>query len=254
VLVNGPGTADLGTVGVGGTGAVVTIAFTSDGPAPATTGGLALGGADAGAVGIVSDGCGSRTLPAYDECAVTVRLAPVRAGAQTATLSLPSNDPASPATVTLTGLATAPAGGGNTPPVVNPSPLTPAQRAGALLGTSSPFAAGTAGNLRLYTKSRSTRLGKPKASMVLGAAVCSGGSCSGKATAKLTLTPRTGKKRSYSFTLVRSLRLADGGATRLTLKLKRTDRRRIDAARKASLTLTVTNGRRSVKRTFSLTT
>ena len=76
--------------------------------------------------------------------------------------------------------------------------------------------------------------------MVLAAAVCAGGSCSGKATAKLTLTPRKGRKRSYSFTIARSLKLADRGATQLRLKLSRTDRKRIDAARKAALTLTVT--------------
>ena len=118
----------------------------------------------------------------------------------------------------------------------------------------SPFAAGTAGNLRLYTKSKSTKLGKPKATMILAAAVCSGGSCSGKATAKLTLTPRKGRKRSYSFTIARSLKLADRGATQLRLKLSRTDRKRIDAARKATLTLTVTNGSRRVSRSFSVTT
>jgi hypothetical protein len=90
--------------------------------------------------------------------------------------------------------------------------------------------------------------------MVLAAAVCVGGTCSGKATAKLTLTPRKGRKRSYNFTIARSLKLADRGSTRLTLKLKRADRKRIDAARKAKLTLTVTNGTRRVSRGFTLTT
>ena len=44
----------------------------------------------------------------------------------------------------------------------------------------SAFAVGAAGTLRLFTNSRSTRLGKPKASMLLAAAVCVGGSCSAR--------------------------------------------------------------------------
>ena len=130
----------------------------------------------------------------------------------------------------------------------------PAQLAGGLLGTRSPFAAGAAGNLRLYTKSKATKLGKPKATMLLAAAVCVGGQCSGKASAKLTLTPRKGRKRSYTFDIVKRLRLSDGGAMALTLKLSRADRKRIDAARKAALTLTVTNGSKRVGRAFTLTT
>jgi hypothetical protein len=260
VLVNGPASADLGAAVVGGAGALRTITFTSDGPSPAGAGALSLGGADAGAVSIVSDGCSARTLAAYSACAVTVRLVPLHAGAQSATLSLASNDPTSPATVALTGTATAPpappggGGGGGAAPIPLPSPFDAMRRAADLLGTRSAFAVGAAGNLRLFTKSRSTRLGKPKARMLLGAAVCDGGSCSGRATAKLTLTPRTGRKRSYRFTIVRSLKLADRGATRLTLKLKRADRKRITAARKATLTLTVTNGRQRVSRRFTLTT
>ena len=58
--------------------------------------------------------------------------------------------------------------------------------------------------------------------MVLAAAVCVGGTCSGKATAKLTLTPRKGRKRSYSFTdrPVAEARRPQA-RPRLTLKLKR---------------------------------
>ena len=259
VLLNGPPSADLGAASVGAAGAVTTITFTSDGPAPVSTGALTLGGADAGAVSIVSDGCSGRLVASYGACAVTVRLVPTRGGAQSATLSLASNDPTSPTTVALTGLATAtppPAapGGGGTPVTPIAPVFDPRQAAAGLLGTRSPFAAGTAGNLRLFTKNKSTRLGKPKATMTLAAAVCSGGSCSGKATAKLTLTPRKGRKRAYNFTLVRSLKLADRGASLLRLKLSRSDRTRIGAARKAALTLTVTNGSRRVSRTFTLTT
>ena len=78
VLVNGPASADLGAADVGAAGAPVTLTFSSDGPAAATTGALALGGPDAGAVSIVSDACGARALPAYSDCSVVVRLVPTR--------------------------------------------------------------------------------------------------------------------------------------------------------------------------------
>ncbi len=258
VLVNGPAAVDLGATAVGTAGAPVAITFSSDGPTPAVTGALTAGGADAGAVTVVSDGCSGRTLPGYSDCTVTARLVPGRAGAHSATLSLASNDPASPATVALSGSGTAPAVVVAATPAPTPTPVAPAfdpaRRAAGLLGTASPFAAGAAGNLRLYTKTKSTKLGKPKATMLLAAAVCAGGPCSGKATAKLTLTPRKGRKRAYTFTIAKSLKLADGGATVLRLKLSRTDRKRIGAARKAALTLTVTNGTRRVSRAFTLTT
>jgi hypothetical protein len=255
VVVNGPGAADLGPADIGGTGTPVTLTFTRDAPGGPTTGALSAGGPDAAAIQVLSDECGSRTLAPYSQCTVAVRLAPVHGGAQSATLSLPSDDPGSPATVALTGTAPTP----SLPPPpsgpgTGPAPVDPAQRAAGLLGTKSPFAVGSAGNLRLYTKSRSTKLGKPKARLVIAAAVCAGGTCSGKATAKLTLTPRKGRKRSYNFTLVKSLKLADGRATALTLKLGKAERRRIGAARRAALTLTVTNGRRKVTRAFTLTT
>ena len=99
-------------------------------------------------------------------------------------------------------------------PTPRPAAFDPAQRAAGLLGVKSPFAVGTAGNLRLYAKSRATKLGKPKALQLLAAAVCSGGTCAGKATAKLTLTPRRAAS-APTRTLVKRLRLADRGAIAL---------------------------------------
>ena len=263
-LLNGPASADLGSALVGDLGAPVTITFTSDGPTPVNTGVLAVGGADGTGVGIVSDGCSGRTLTAYSECALAVRLSPLREGAHAATLTLPSNDPTSPATVALTGtgavpppaavVAATPPPSSSPTPTPPPTAFDPSQSAARLLGVRSPFAFGTAGDLRLFTKTKSAKLGKPKASMLLAAAVCAASPCSGKATAKLTLTPRKGRKRSYNFTLLKSLKLAAGTGTVLSLKLSRTDRKRIDAARKASLVLTVTNGTKKVTRTFTLTT
>ena len=87
--------------------------------------------------------------------------------------------------MTLTGTATgAPARDPASPPTPTPvaTAFDPAQRAAGLLGTKNPFAVGAAGNLRL-SRVAATKLGKPKASMLLAAAVCTGGECAGKATA-----------------------------------------------------------------------
>ena len=264
VLVNGPAAADLGTATVGGAGHDSTkITFSSDGPSAAGAGALSLGGADANAVGVISDGCSARTLAAYSECAVTVRLVPGRAGAQSATLSLASNDPASPATVSLTGNATAPAappaggGGGGTPPITLPTVFDPAVVAAGAAGRAQrPSPSG-----RRATCACSRSSGRPGSASrrrrwCLAAAVCVGGSCSGKATAKLTLTPRKGRKRSYSFTIAPVVEARRPTAsTRLTLKLKpELTASGSTPQRKATLTLTVTNGTRRVSRGFTLTT
>jgi Metallo-peptidase family M12B Reprolysin-like len=261
VVVTGPASTDLGSATVGAAGAPVAMTFSSTGTGPATTGGIAVGGADAGAVGVVSDGCSSRTIAIGASCTVTVRLAPVHAGAQSATLSLPSDDQLSPTTVALTGTGVAAATPPPTPPVI-PAPPAPRRTAptahelaASMLGVATPFAAGSAGNLKLFTPAKSTRLGKPKATKLLAVAVCAGGSCSGKATVKLTLTPKAKHKRktTKTITLVRALRLSDGQGAKLTLKLSAKDRKAIKASKKATVTLTVTNGTKKVSRTYTLT-
>ena len=228
VLVNGPAAADLGAAAVGGAGADTTITFSSDGPSAATTGALSLGGADASAVEHrvrrVQRAHARRLLrvrghgPARPEprgrAGGDAQPGEQRSGVARDRLADRHRDGAPPHRPPA-------AGGGGTPPITLPIVFDPARRAAGLLGTRSPFAVGAAGNLRLFTKSRATKLGKPKATMVLAAAVCVGGTCSGKATAKLTLTPRKGRKRSYTFTIARSLKLADGGVDPAHLKLKR---------------------------------
>jgi hypothetical protein len=274
-VVTGPTTADLGSATVGSAAAPVAVTFSSTGSSAATLGPIALGGADASAVSVASDSCSSVTLAAGATCVVTLRLTPTHPGAHAATLSLPSDDLHSPAVVSLqgTGVAptteTQPSPPGPTPTPTNPTPpptpvtpptITPtapsaADVAAALLGVKAPVAAGSAGALRLFTPSTSAKLGRPKASKAIAAAVCSGGTCAGKATAKLALTPKAkGKKKAYTLTLNKALKLADGQGAKLTLKLSRTYRKRIKAARKATLTLTVTNATRKVTKTFTLTT
>jgi hypothetical protein len=270
VVTAGAASADLGSVTVGTAGAAVAVTFSSTGAGTATTGAVVLGGADAGAVSVVGDACSSRTLAVGASCTVTVRLTPSHAGAQAASLSLPSDDLASPATVALTGTGVAqtepepqPRTTPTTPVATAPiAPTTPKQAtlaptaqelAATLLGVANPYKLGSAGSLSLFATTGSKKLGKPKASKAIAVAACAGGSCSATATAKLTLTSKAGKKVSKTITLVKDLRLADGRATKLTLKLSAKDRKAIKAARKATVTLTVTNATKKVGRTYTLT-
>ncbi|HWI73328.1 MAG TPA: choice-of-anchor D domain-containing protein, partial [Baekduia sp.] len=218
-ILNGPASADLGAAEVGQAAAPATITITSDGSSAATIGTVAIAGADGGAVAKTQDSCSSATLASGASCTITLRLTPGHAGAQSATVSVPSNDTASPLTIALTGSGTTPPslGGGTattatTPTTTTPVPppgLTDLQRATALaaaLGVKTPVLLGTASHLYLFGLSKSSKLGKPKPSKTIAAAVCVGGTCRGKATAKLTLTPRKGKKKSTTLTLVKALK------------------------------------------------
>jgi hypothetical protein len=270
-IVNGPASASLGSAEVGQAAAPETITITSDGTAAATIGAVAIAGADGGAVAKTQDGCSSATLAAGASCTIALRLTPGHAGAQAATLTVPSDDTASPLTIALTGTGTPPpdggGGGGTTTPATTPTPTPPAlprpgptdlQRVTALAATllrvKTPVLLGTAGHLRLFATTRSSKLGRPRPSRTIAAATCAGGTCRGRATAKLTLTSRTGRRTTRTITLVKVLKLADGRATRLVLRLSARDRRAIAAARRASLKLTVTNGRLTVTKTYTLTT
>jgi hypothetical protein len=276
----GPSTANLGGAAVGGQGPDTVVTFTNTGSGSATVGGAQLSGSDAAAVVKAADTCSSRPLAVGASCAITLRLAPIHVGAQAATLTLPSDDPAGPRTVALTGsasdaviaappgdapvsrtpapVAPTPAPPAATPPAIAPLP-TSAQRASALaaalLDVSDPYKLGSAGRLTLFAATKSTKLGKPRATKLIAAATCTGGSCRGTATAKLVLTPKAKGKRktTKTITLAKALKLSDGQAAKLTLKLPAKDRKAIKAARKATVTLTVTNGTRKISRTYTLT-
>jgi hypothetical protein len=258
-VLSAPGSADLGSGAIGAAGAPVTITVANDGTTSAPLGAPALGGADGGAVAIVQNSCDGVTLAAHASCTVAVRLTPAHAGAHRATLTVPTADAHSPVTVALTGSGPAPiappAERPGTTPI--PPPLTARQRATALaaslLGAKTPVLLGTAGNLRVFAATKSSKLGTPKARRTIAAATCFGGTCRGRATAKLTLTSRTGKRTSRTIS-VATIKLADGKGVRLTLKLSAKTRRAIAAARKASLRLTVTNGKAKVTKTYTLTT
>ncbi|HET6507333.1 MAG TPA: M12 family metallo-peptidase [Baekduia sp.] len=284
----GPASASLGTATVGSPGADTVVTFTNSGSGSATVGAATLSGPDAAAVARTADSCSSRPLAVGASCAITLRLTPTHDGDQAATLTLTSDDPAGPRTVALTGTGTpAPAvvvtpppgdtinndngpvgrpapvisapAPGVTAPVPTPTPVSPAtiaeRLAATLLGVDEPYKLGKAGDLSLFATTKSTKLGKPRASKVIAAAACAGGTCAGTATAKLTLTPKAkGKKKVVkTIVLAKALKLGDGQAARLTLKLSAKDRKAIKAAGKATVTLTVTNATKKISRTYTLT-
>jgi uncharacterized repeat protein (TIGR01451 family) len=87
-------------------GQVVTVMST--GTQNLVLGTVSLTGASASDFQITSDQCSGHTLQPGQLCTATVAFAPSAAGPKNADLSLPSNDPESPAVVSLVGTATAP--------------------------------------------------------------------------------------------------------------------------------------------------
>ena len=100
---------DFGAVTNDGHNATQTITVTNTGDAPLDIGQTTVTGANAGDFTVASDGCSTQTVNGGDTCTATVQFAPTARGAETATLTLPSNDAGSPATVTLTGTGQNPA-------------------------------------------------------------------------------------------------------------------------------------------------
>ena len=96
---------DFGTVTAGQT-QNETITVTNSGDQTLNVGQATLGGSNPGQFSIVSgqDNCSNnQNVAAGGTCTIAVQFAPTARGVETATLLMPSNDAASPATVTLTG-------------------------------------------------------------------------------------------------------------------------------------------------------
>jgi len=81
-------------------GQAVTV--TDGGSAPLSVSGLSFTGADADDFFVAASTCGGQVAP-DSSCAVTIKFAPQGQGARTAMLQITSNDPNSPATVSLAG-------------------------------------------------------------------------------------------------------------------------------------------------------
>jgi Glycine rich protein/Abnormal spindle-like microcephaly-assoc'd, ASPM-SPD-2-Hydin len=119
---------DFGAVTTGDSAArTVTLLNSCD--QTLSIGRMSLTGADAGDFTIVTaqDGCSGESLAGGATCTAGVRFAPSHARAETANLSIPSNDPNSPTLVTLTGTGQAPAPTPTPTPTATPTPSpTPA--------------------------------------------------------------------------------------------------------------------------------
>ncbi|HEY4097291.1 MAG TPA: M12 family metallo-peptidase [Baekduia sp.] len=275
VVVNGPPAVQLGS-------AAQDVVISNDGDTDATLGAVAVTGADAGAVRVVADGCSSAVLAARATCTVTLALTPVDAGAQAAVLTVPSDDPRSPVRVALTGAGTGmvieppptdaePNPDPGPPAVTAPAPVvapvvpqpappsvfvapSAAARADALasraLGIRSPRLLGTAGHVRLYATTASTKLGRPTASRRLAVAVCAGGPCSATVTTRLQLNGHHTNR-----TLPRAtLKLRDGQLHTITLHLRTTLRHTIATAHTAKLQLALASGATHLRKTYTFTT
>lgn len=103
--------ATLGFAGrdPGTTSLPATVTLSNTGAAPLVISTVALTGIDASQFGIVTDGCGARTVAPASSCAVSVRFAPTHGGSVSARLAFTDNAPGSPHQVLLTGVGFAPA-------------------------------------------------------------------------------------------------------------------------------------------------
>ena len=111
---------DFGSVSIGQDSTQTTVTVTNNGGEHLNVGQASLGGANPGQFTITSDNCTNATVSAGDTCTIGVRFSPTAAGAQTAELDLPSNDPDSPTVIALSGTGTT---------VSQPAPPAPVQPA-----------------------------------------------------------------------------------------------------------------------------
>jgi trimeric autotransporter adhesin len=86
----------------------VSLSNGSGASSPDDIGQAALVGPDASQFEIVSDDCSNTTVAIGDSCQLSLRAAPTVTGEAVASLSIPSDDPTSPATVALSGTGTTP--------------------------------------------------------------------------------------------------------------------------------------------------
>jgi hypothetical protein len=105
-----PASLPFGSRLVGTQSPAQTVTLTN-GPgasAPDSIGQATLTGIDSGQFDIVTDGCSNTSLAIGASCQISVRFAPTGNGDALTSLSIPSDDPTSPATVALSGTGTAP--------------------------------------------------------------------------------------------------------------------------------------------------
>jgi hypothetical protein len=101
-----PGAIAFAAQPQGSVSAPQTITVSNTGAAPLLLSGVTLAGADSDDFIVSEDGC-LGPLAETASCDLLVRFAPTATGPRSATLSVASNDPASPASVSLSGIASA---------------------------------------------------------------------------------------------------------------------------------------------------
>jgi hypothetical protein len=109
---------------------------------------------------------------------------------------------------------------------------------------------GTIGDVRVFARVKRAKLVRSAVRHTLLAAVCLKGRCTVKPSATLRLVPKRGKAttRTVRFT---KLTLKRGKGGKLVLRTTRAQRAAIHAAKRASLTVKVTSGGRTLSRTFA---
>ncbi len=101
---------DFGSVTVGQNSDIDTFTVSNSGDEDLNIGQVTLGGADADQFTIASDSCSGEAVAGLGAtCTIGVQFNPTARGAQTAELDIPSNDPDSPAVISLTGTGALPA-------------------------------------------------------------------------------------------------------------------------------------------------
>lgn len=103
-----PTSLSFGSQQTGTTSGSKPVTVTNTGSAPVVFGTATFGGATPSAFTKASDTCSGASVPAGSSCQVGVAFAPTTVGNTTASLSIPSNSPASPHVVQLSGAGVPP--------------------------------------------------------------------------------------------------------------------------------------------------
>jgi FG-GAP-like repeat len=185
-LALGASSLDLGSAEVGGV-TTVPLAITNSGNYGLPVSSLAVSGADAADFSV--NGCTGAPIAPGAACDAQVRFAPSRAGAESATLTISSDDPAQPSvTVALSGTGASPHPGGGEP--------SNSSGAGGNAGSSG----STSSTKPKEAKGEAAAGARAKLTLAKTASVSKSGfaklklTCAGSCTGKLTLSAALKKK------------------------------------------------------------
>ncbi|HUA03901.1 MAG TPA: FG-GAP-like repeat-containing protein [Solirubrobacteraceae bacterium] len=133
-----PGAVDFGDQPAGTASPARSVTVTNIWIAPLNLSSATISGPDSDLFIKTSDGCSGASVGVGDSCSIHVRFLPAASGGAHATLTISSDSPSSPASVSLAGNGTAPAAG-------SPGPTGPQGPPGPSGAPGAPGAAGPAG-------------------------------------------------------------------------------------------------------------